>query len=124
MADSGTLSRLTAFWNNEVDLRDQEIRRLSGVNAQVIQKLRDLKTGAIDLSLIQIMEDGGIQILEPPTPVDPKVSCVQTPEPQKNGKKETKELADVASLRGPSSRGANPEPCTDPGPGADSWRGT
>jgi hypothetical protein len=96
MADSGTLSRLTAFWNNEVDLRDQEIRRLSGMNTQVIQKLRDLKTGAIDLSLIQIMEDGGIQILEPPTP-DPKTSCVQTPEPQKNGKKETKELQDVAS---------------------------
>ena len=97
MADSGTLARLTTFWNNEVDLRDQEIRRLSGVNAQAVKTLRDLKLGVIDLSLIQIMEDGGIQILEPPTPVDPKVSCVQTPEPQKNGKKETKELADVAS---------------------------
>ena len=97
MADSGTLSRLTAFWNNEVDLREQEILRLSGVNAKAIRTLRDLKTGAIDLSLIQLMEDGGIQILEPPTPVDPKVSCVQTPEPQKNGKKEIKELADVAS---------------------------
>ena len=97
MADSGTLSRLTAFWNNEVDLRVQENLRLSGVNAKAVQTLRDLKLGVIDLSLIQIMEDGGIQILEPPTPVDPKVSCVQTPEPQKNGKKETKELADVAS---------------------------
>jgi len=97
MPDTGTLSRLTTFWANEVDLRDQEIRRLSGINAAVVQKLRDLKTGAIDLSLIQIMEDGGIQILEPPTPVDPKVSCVQTLEPQKNGKKETKELQDVAS---------------------------
>ena len=98
MADSGTLARLTAFWNNEVDLREQENRRLSGVNAQAIKTLRDLKLGVIDLSLIHLMEDGGIQILEPPTPVpDPKVSCVQTPEPQKNGKKETKELADVAS---------------------------
>ena len=97
MADSGTLARLTPFWNNEVDLREQENRRLSGVNAKAVQTLRDLKLGVIDLSLIQIMEDGGIQILEPPTPVDPKVSCVQTPEPQKNGKKETKELADVAS---------------------------
>ena len=97
MADSGTLARLTAFWNNEADLRDQEIRRLGGVNAKAIQTLRDLKLGVIGLSLIQIMEDGGIQILEPPTPVDPKVSCVQTPEPQKNGKKETKELQDVAS---------------------------
>ena len=97
MADSGTLARLTAFWNNEVDLRVQENLRLSGVNAKAVQTLRDLKLGVIDLSLIQIMEDGGIQILEPPTPVDPKVSCVQTPEPQKNGKKETKELADVAS---------------------------
>ena len=97
MADSGTLARLTTFWNNEVDLRDQEIRRLGGVNAKAIQTLRDLKLGMIDLSLIQIMEDGGIQILAPPTPVDPKVSCVQTLEPQKNGKKETKELADVAS---------------------------
>jgi hypothetical protein len=63
MADAGTLSRLTAFWNNEVDLRDQEIRRLSGVNAHIIQKLRDLKLGVIDLSLIQILEDGSIQIL-------------------------------------------------------------
>ena len=97
MADSGTLARLTAFWNNEADLRDQEILRLSGVNAKAIQTLRDLKTGAIDLSLIQLMEDGGIQILEPPTPVDPKVSCVQTPEPQKNGKKTQQELVDVAS---------------------------
>ena len=89
MADAGTLSRLTAFWDNEVDLRDQEIRRLSGVNAHIIQKLRDLKLGVIDLSLIQILEDGSIQILDPPV-VDPEQAS------RKNGTKDNKELATAA----------------------------
>ena len=49
---------------------------------------------SLTLDRLQIMENGDIRVI-PPKPAPITDRCVQ--EPQKNGKKETKELADVSA---------------------------
>ena len=49
---------------------------------------------SLTLDMVQIMENGDIRLL-PPKPAPITDRCVQ--EPQKNGKKTEKELADVSS---------------------------
>jgi len=50
--------------------------------------------GSVTLDRIQVMENGDIRLLPPP-PAPITDRCVQ--EPQKNGKKPEKELADVSA---------------------------
>ena len=50
----------------------------------------------LTLDMVQIMENGDIRLL-PPTPVPITETCVKAPEPEKNGKKTEKELADVSA---------------------------
>ena len=68
-------------------------------NAQnIIRALKnpDMMVNGVSLTLdmVQIMENGDIRLL-PPTPAPITDRCVQ--EPQKNGKKTEKELADVSA---------------------------
>ena len=44
----------------------------------------------LTLDMVQIMENGDIRLL-PPTPAPITETCVQAPEPEKNGKKPEKE---------------------------------
>ena len=50
----------------------------------------------LTLDMVQIMENGDIRLLPPP-PAPITETCVQAPEPEKNGKKPEKELADVSA---------------------------
>ena len=45
---------------------------------------------------LQIMENGDIRVMPPP-PAPVTDRCVKAPEPEKNGKKTEKELADVSA---------------------------
>ena len=68
-------------------------------NAQnIIRALKNpdmmVNGASLTLDMVQIMENGDIRLLPPqPAPITDK--CVQ--EPQKNGKKTEKELADVSA---------------------------
>jgi len=68
-------------------------------NAQnIIRALKNpdmmVNGASLTLDMVQIMENGDIRLLPPPpTPITDR--CVQ--EPQKNGKKTEKELADVSA---------------------------
>ena len=52
---------------------------------------------SLTLDMVQIMENGDIRLL-PPTPTPPPITktCVQAPEPEKNGKKPEKELVNAS----------------------------
>ena len=49
----------------------------------------------LTLDMVQIMENGDIRLL-PPTPTPITETCVQAPEPEKNGKKDSKELVNAS----------------------------
>ena len=51
---------------------------------------------SLTLDMVQIMENGDIRLL-PPVPTPITETCVKAPEPEKNGKKTEKELADVSA---------------------------
>ena len=52
--------------------------------------------GEVTMERVQVMETGEIRLLPPkPTPITE--TCVKAPEPEKNGKKPEKELADVSA---------------------------
>ena len=51
---------------------------------------------SLTLDMVQVMENGDIRLLPPP-PAPIVETCVQAPEPEKNGKKTEKELADVSA---------------------------
>ena len=51
---------------------------------------------SLTLDMVQIMENGDIRLLPPP-PAPITETCVKAPEPDKNGKKPEKELADVSA---------------------------
>jgi hypothetical protein len=52
---------------------------------------------SLTLDMVQVMETGDIRLL-PPTPTPPPITetCVQAPEPEKNGKKPEKELVNAS----------------------------
>ena len=70
-------------------------------NAQnIIRALKNpdmmVNGASLTLDMVQIMENGDIRLLPPPpTPITE--TCVKAPEPEKNGKKTEKELADVSA---------------------------
>ena len=69
-------------------------------NAQnIIRALKnpDMMVNGVSLTLdmVQVMENGDIRLLPPP-PAPITETCVQAPEPEKNGKKPEKELANVS----------------------------
>ena len=50
---------------------------------------------SLTVDRLQVMENGDIRVMPPaPTPITD--TCVKAPEPEKNGKKDTKELANVS----------------------------
>ena len=53
--------------------------------------------GSVTMERVQVMETGEIRLLQPPTPAPITETCVQAPEPEKNGKKPEKELADISA---------------------------
>ena len=50
---------------------------------------------SLTVDRLQIMENGDIRLL-PPTPAPITETCVQAPEPDKNGKKDSKELVNAS----------------------------
>ena len=50
---------------------------------------------SLTLDMVQIMENGDIRLL-PPVPTPITETCVQAPEPDKNGKKTEKELVNAS----------------------------
>ena len=50
---------------------------------------------SLSLDMVQIMENGDIRLL-PPVPTPITETCVQAPEPEKNGKKDSKELVNAS----------------------------
>ena len=70
-------------------------------NAQnIIRALKNpdmmVNGASLTLDMVQIMENVDIRLLPPPpTPITE--TCVKAPEPEKNGKKPEKELADVSA---------------------------
>ena len=49
----------------------------------------------LTLDRVQVMENGDIRVI-PPTPAPITETCVQAPEPDKNGKKDSKELVNAS----------------------------
>ena len=69
-------------------------------NAQnIIRALKNpdmmVNGASLTLDMVQVMENGDIRLL-PPVPAPITETCVQAPEPEKNGKKPEKELANVS----------------------------
>jgi len=79
-----------------------DIGETSRVLAEAQNILRALKNpdmmvngASLTLDMVQIMENGDIRLL-PPTPAPITETCVQAPEPEKNGKKPEKELVNAS----------------------------
>jgi len=79
-----------------------DIGETSRVLAEAQNILRALKNpdmmvngASLTLDMVQIMENGDIRLL-PPTPAPITETCVQAPEPEKNGKKDSKELVNAS----------------------------
>ena len=51
--------------------------------------------GSVTMQRVQVMENGDIRLL-PPTPAPITETCVKAPEPEKNGKKDSKELVNAS----------------------------
>ena len=69
-------------------------------NAQnIIRALKNpdmmVNGASLSLDMVQIMENGDIRLL-PPVPTPITETCVQAPEPEKNGKKDSKELVNAS----------------------------
>ena len=91
---------LTAKYNNMIG----EISTDLGKTADALNNLKNLiralkhpdalvDGASLTLDRIQIMENGDIRVM-PPAPAPITETCVK--EPEKNGKKDTKELANVS----------------------------
>ena len=52
--------------------------------------------GSVTMERVQVMETGEIRLLQLPTPAPITETCVQAPEPEKNGKKDSKELVNAS----------------------------
>jgi hypothetical protein len=80
----------------------RNIGEVSGKQASAENIVRALKNpdmlvngASLTLDMVQVMENGDIRLLPPP-PAPITETCVQAPEPEKNGKKPEKELANVS----------------------------
>ena len=51
--------------------------------------------GSVTMERVQVMETGEIRLL-PPVPAPITETCVKAPEPEKNGKKDSKELVNAS----------------------------
>ena len=51
---------------------------------------------SLTLDMVQVMENGDIRILPPPPAPAITETCVKAPEPEKNGKKDSKELVNAS----------------------------
>jgi len=79
-----------------------DIGETSRVLAEAQNIIRALKNpdmmvngASLTLDMVQIMENGDIRLL-PPVPTPITETCVQAPEPEKNGKKDSKELVNAS----------------------------
>ena len=54
-----------------------------------------VNAASLTLDMVQIMENGDIRLL-PPVPTPITETCVKAPEPEKNGKKDSKELVNAS----------------------------
>ena len=79
-----------------------DIGETSRILAEAQNIIRALKNpdmmvngASLTLDMVQIMENGDIRLLPPPpTPITE--TCVKAPEPEKNGKKDSKELVNAS----------------------------
>ena len=93
---------LTAKYNKMVAEITSDLGKVSDDLRNTQNLLRALKNpdalvdGApLTVDRLQVMENGDIRVMPPaPTPITD--TCVKAPEPEKNGKKDTKELANVS----------------------------
>jgi len=70
-------------------------------NAQnIIRALKNpdmmLNGASLTLDMVQVMENGDIRLLPPPPAPAITETCVKAPEPEKNGKKDVKELVNAS----------------------------
>jgi len=79
-----------------------DIGETSRVLAEAQNIIRALKNpdmmvngASLTLDMVQIMENGDSRLL-PPTPTPNTETCVKAPEPEKNGKKVSKELVNAS----------------------------
>ena len=79
-----------------------DIGETSRILAEAQNIIRALKNpdmmvngASLTLDMVQIMENGDIRLL-PPTPAPITETCVKAPEPEKNGKKDSKELVNAS----------------------------
>ena len=91
---------LTAKYNNMIGEISTDLGRTADELNNLKNLIRALKNpdalvdgASLTLDRIQIMENGDIRVM-PPAPAPITDTCVK--EPEKNGKKDTKELANVS----------------------------
>ena len=79
----------------------RNLGEISGKQAFAENIVRGLKNpdmlvngGSVTMERVQVMETGEIRLLQLPTPAPITETCVQ--EPQKNGKKDSKELGNAS----------------------------
>ena len=80
----------------------RNLGEISGKQAFAENIVRGLKNpdvimhgGSVTMERVQVMETGEIRLL-PPTPAPITETCVNAPEPEKNGKKPEKELVNAS----------------------------
>ena len=101
------MADLTQYLTQKYTKMVAEISADLGKTADELQNLKNLFMAlknpdalvdgdSLTLDRIQIMENGDIRVMKPmPAPITD--TCVKAPEPEKNGKKTEKELADVSA---------------------------
>ena len=80
----------------------RNLGEISGKQAFAENIVRGLKNpdmlmngGSVTMERVQVMETGEIRLL-PPKPAPITETCVKAPEPDKNGKKDSKELVNAS----------------------------
>ncbi len=96
------LKKKIAKLDEVIEELGSDIGETSRILAEAQNIIRALKNpdmmvngASLTLDMVQIMENGDIRLLPPP-PAPITETCVQAPEPEKNGKKPEKELANVS----------------------------
>ena len=93
---------LAAKYNKMIGEISTDLGRTADDLANMQNIIRALKNpdmmvngASLTLDMVQIMENGDIRLLPPPpTPITE--TCVKAPEPEKNGKKDSKELVNAS----------------------------
>ena len=96
------LKKKIAKLDEVIEELGSDIGETSRILAEAQNIIRALKNpdmlvngGSVTMERVQGMETGEIRLL-PPVPAPITETCVQAPEPEKNGKKPEKELANVS----------------------------